>query len=427
MAGNEVRINVVADTKQAQAGMKEVQGKIGAVQKRTGGLANTFTGLNKAMALAGIAGIGLGAVFQRLVSGANTVAKADATLAFTLSKLSVRERATFDAMRDSIRNAAADFGVLPREAELAFAIILAQTHRTNLSLVELEGALGFVARGEMSVQGAANLVANALNGQSAAIRTITGDSKDLTAGLLASAATGREAITAWDEALLTVRGTLDAVGSTAGEVAGQILNFGPDFNDLADAVKGTWGAVKEAITGTGTASDIVAGKIDEVWAKMNATTDAFIAMREELRLLETAGVLGGPGRSRPTRPGPVVEGGTGVAFVPRVVVEGGTGVGPGPIVEGGSGIAPPAPDPTIGFTPMQAFPHGGVVQGTGSGHIPILAQPGEIVLPAGQGGGMTFVLQVQGDIVVDDENRMDKLVREIERLLTQRNRTGLGI
>ncbi len=52
----------------------------------------------------------------------------------------------------------------------------------------------------------------------------------------------------------------------------------------------------------------------------------------------------------------------------------------------------------------------------------------EAVVPLGSGGGFGGVtINIQGDAIIDDEMRMGKLVKEIERLLTQSARAGLGI
>ena len=51
----------------------------------------------------------------------------------------------------------------------------------------------------------------------------------------------------------------------------------------------------------------------------------------------------------------------------------------------------------------------------------------EAIVPLGRGLICGVTINIQGNAIIDDENRMNKLVREIERLLAQSARTGLGI
>ncbi len=270
---NEVRINVSVDTKQAKQGLKDVgkQLKDGTPEVRK--MSNEFGGLSKKMFAFGAASLGAAFSLKAVASSIGNTSKATASLEFIMSRLPDNLQQRFKELQPQMADVAKRFGLLPREVEKAFGIILSEGRNANAGMKELEGALGFVARGEKSVEDAAFLLGRALAGDVSAVEELTGKWTSLNLALEESARTGEEAVTFLDRLGTSLR----LVGDGLGELLDGITEF--DLSKIKEGSKtlldglpgltGTFDILKKIVTLGGTVDFNIALHLDDIWVAVN--------------------------------------------------------------------------------------------------------------------------------------------------------------
>ena len=253
MAGNNIVISVKAETAQAEKSFKTLKERVAVMGKETGGLTQKFGGLSKSLLGFGLGTIGAALSIQKLIAAMSTTAKAGANLEFTVARLPTVMKARFNELSPLVDGLAEQFGVTSRQAQAAMATILSVSRNPTVGLEELAGALGFVARGEMSVQAAANLVGRALAGDIPAIRQITQDWGGLNEALAESARTGPLAVTEIDKVGKTFQEVLEDVGAAINSLLeGDFAKLAASFQGILDDFKELPALILNALPGGAT-------------------------------------------------------------------------------------------------------------------------------------------------------------------------------
>lgn len=403
----KVEIVVTANTAQAETSIKRVGQRFEQTTPQVKGFQGAFTGATKAMAAFGIGGIGIAVVGRQIASAMGDAAKQQANLNVQLARLDPGTQKTFDDLKGSFSDLSQQFGVSTDDISLALATLLAVTKDSTLGMEELQAILGLVALGGESVESATQKVIAAERGNVATILELTGEYQSLADAYKLIAESGAEAVTVFDRLKLSFFEVKDASADLANEMANGTATM-DDFKtvlrnveDLAGRV--TFGLLKD---------------------ELNTLSDA---IRQALRIwerLQSAFGRGGPSVPRaiptPLNPfDPSQEGGDSLpGGRPGVVVP---TPAPGP-VPFPFPFARPGSRAAAGGVGTVLLGHGGIVR------EPTLAMIGEsgpeAVVPLDRGsiGGTTII--IQGDAIIDDDQRMGKFVDEIVRRTEIVNRRG---
>lgn len=479
---NEVRVKVAVETGEAQKDLKQLNQKMSDTKGTVGGLNAGFGQLSKKLAVLGIGTLGVSAVLGGTIKIIQSVAKETAQLDFVFQLLPDNLARAFADMKPRFGELSVIFKRTEEDIGLAFAILLRDTRRADITFEQLAGTLGFVTREQMDVGAAAELVAAALNGDISAIKTVTGFYKSLNEALLISAITGEEAVTIFDAmsntfrqntrdlaralddlskgnfgALLDIMQIVSDFGGVMfvpgmrglGDMVGRIKDMGGEWDDLVALIEGAGSAVGGILDGiTDAFSDpdaaakgfgLTIGEVGELTDANQGFRDYLASLTDDFGVALTAAQLlreelatpfpTGSGQQTGIPPGPASS--SGRTFFQE---GGGIRIPPGPASSSGrtafQTAAFESPRSAGGFLDDALFDHGGIVGGAPGTHQRIIAKAGERVLTENQQMGLGSVTNnfiVEGDLVVDTEARMDTLVRKIQDKLTQLDRGGQGI
>ena len=446
---NEVRIKVVADTKEAKAGMKDVSKSVEKATPQVGGLNKAFTGLTKSMALFGIGGISLGIAISGVIKATKAASVATASLELQYGRMPDNLKAAFDRMAPEFTRLSGEFAILEDDIAQALLTLLENTRNPALRLASLELVLARVALGYGDVASQAELVSQFLLGSADAIKIVTGNFQSLEEAERETAEAGRDAVTVFDQMSLSLQQLTREAGS-----AFDALSRG-DYRVALEEFKGTFEGLGTLIESRPLA--LLASGLLPVHALTVITTDALKEMPGPIELIADL-ANSRPFDWIPKQLFPIfaIINNLEAAFENlRAFIAAPSQAGQAPTRTPGGGPAPtPQPRPTerrnpntgprategpaVPLTPGQIadeggiFHAGGIVGGAPGSNQRIIAKAGEGVFNKGQmaamggvgGGNVTLI--IEGDVVVDTETRMNTLVRKIQDQLTTLNRGGQG-
>ena len=467
---NEVRINVTADTRQAEDGLKTINRKLEGTTPQVKGLATIFSGLTKSMALFGIGALSIGAGVKALVGSTGEAAKAAAGIDQAYERLPENLKAVFDKLKPEFDRLSGEFLILEDDIATALLTLLEATRDPSTNLGDLEGVLGRVAGGYGDVISEALLWAQAMLGDPTAIKELTKNFEGLDEAAAGFAKSGKDSRTVFDEMAFELKklgrnagGAFDAFSrGDYREALGDFISLLGDLKSLIDLnpfaglsvalaivklatlqARLAFGLLKDAI---GFVRDL-AGELPFEWISKALTQPRVIillakdAFDQVKMAIESIRSLGGtnPFQWITDQLQPVF------GIIDRLIgafngLRNRIGLG------GGGNNAPPQRvgpnDPQLprpiprqpGEGDDGIFHEGGIIGGPRGVNRRITAQAGEGVFTRGQmaamgggGGGGNFTLIVEGDLVVDTEARVDTFVRKVQDKLTQLDRGGQGI
>ena len=431
---NEVRINVVADTRQAETSLKRVGNRFEQGTPQVKKMQGAFTGLNKAMGLLGIGAISAGVALRGVVGATGEAAKATANLGLITGRLPSELKVAFEQAEPSFDRLSKKYGVLKDDVALAMGILLQESRDASVGIPELEGVLGRVALGMGDVESEATLVAGAIKGQIGPIKEITGLFTDLDSGLEDNAEAGAAAVTVFDkmgvslatmaregggafdalsrndyrEALSEFIGLLEATIALRNQFPFQwIIDQLNPVNGTIRSTMSVWENFKQSLGQSNLIPDVIKRKIEPPKKPILSGSQIFdpegiltpSMMRE--RSTSIQGTIQPPNTILGP---PSPKGFRGSIPLPRF----------------GSGGEIPVPSDR-GIRP---FAHGGIVRRP---TVAMIGEAGpEAVVPLNNAGGVggTTVI-IQGDAIIDDDIRMGKLVDAIDRRLDIKRRRGI--
>lgn len=408
---NEVVIDVVANTKQAESSLKRVGQGFKDATPQVSGFSAAFGGLTKGLAVFGIGSIGAGVALGAVTRAVSSAAKAQANLDLIVERLPSSLKAAYDDAEPQFGRLSDKYAVLEEDVALAMGLILEKTLSPTIGLEELEAALGLVAAKGISVSAAADTIAKGFFGDEAAIAEITAHFEGWGAGLERVAEAGAASVTEIDRLKVSFQNAAREAGGFINKIL-ELNRVGSEkMPDLGFLFEGpTWplgggggdnvpqGPGLAGISGLGGRN---IGTSTREAQEVGKVTDAVLESMAKGDL-PTYDSLTGMIRSATS---PYTGRGTPGMFA--------------------GAMAHAADLAAVQRTGIGGFANGGIVR---KPTIGLLGEKGpEAVIPLNRGmlGGVNII--IQGDAVIDDENRMGKLVKEIQRLLTQAERTGLGI
>lgn len=136
-AGNVVRIDVVADTKQAKEGFKSVKGQAEGLKKTGAGLSNVMGGVGKAMGIVGFGAISVGVVFKEVLKASNALTRSTTSARFSLIGMGDAGVGAFDKMQPRFKDIAAEVHTTQAEVATAMGILTATTNSAQISATNL--------------------------------------------------------------------------------------------------------------------------------------------------------------------------------------------------------------------------------------------------------------------------------------------------
>jgi hypothetical protein len=121
MAANRVEIQVRANTKQAEKGLKNVEGRMKGMKGAAGGLTTGFNNFNKMLGAVGLGTVAVGAVATNLVSRYQDLKSAAASTKLIMLQLGGPDAVdTFEGLKDQIHAIADEYGITEAAAEEAY-------------------------------------------------------------------------------------------------------------------------------------------------------------------------------------------------------------------------------------------------------------------------------------------------------------------
>ena len=384
---SEVRIDVTANTTQAKREMKGLDSQVEKTKGGIKGMQQGFSGLTKALTLFGVGTVSAGFAVNKLITVSGDVAQKTANIAVAYANLPDQIKSAVDDTIKEIPRLSDEFGFTELAIRQALVTLATDSRGAASGVDELAGVLGIARVKGIDAEAAAVLYSQALLGNVSAIQQLTGNFRSLDDAMASYITQGREATT------------------VSHEFSVQVSNLWLSVGNLVNAFDRGQGRVSAF---TGVLRDLM-GVVQSfpVQALLNIFNPAAAAGRG------IGGAIAGIGGSVLDF---IQQGGRQDPFP-----------GVNPADEGGFREFGPIAGP--GIFPKLGFAHGGRVPGPEGRARAITAHGGEVVLNRAQqqsmGGGLT--IQIMGDVVIDDENRMNKLAQRIERLLTQRDRLGPGI
>lgn len=174
MASNEVRIDITADTTKAKQGFKDVRGETDKLKKTGQGLSSVFGGVNKAMGIAGLGTLSLGFVLREAVSTGQDFVHTMATARFSILGLGDAGREAFDRIKEAFPKMRKELGATESQLSTALAAIMRITGRTDVEIRLLEGAFHLAHLTGNDLATTAIAIGHAINGDIKPINALLG-------------------------------------------------------------------------------------------------------------------------------------------------------------------------------------------------------------------------------------------------------------
>ena len=136
-AGNVVRIDVVANTKQAKEGFKGVQTQTQDLTKSGAGLSQTMGGIGKAMSVVGFGALSVGVVFKEVLKAGDDLTHSTTQARFSLIGMGDAGIEAFDKMQPKFRDIASEVHTTQANVATAMGILTATTNSASISATNL--------------------------------------------------------------------------------------------------------------------------------------------------------------------------------------------------------------------------------------------------------------------------------------------------
>ena len=157
MASNDIQINVTANTKNAEQGLKRVETQSKQVGKSAGFAGGAIGKFGASMGAAAIAAMGAQFTFQKFMATSREIAQTQAAIGIAIGVFGAGVKKNFQELEPLFGNIAGQFAMIPRDASRAFAALARASQGTYISIVDLTSALALAITSNLDVAAAADV------------------------------------------------------------------------------------------------------------------------------------------------------------------------------------------------------------------------------------------------------------------------------
>ena len=179
MAANRVEIQVKANTKQAEKGLKSVEGRMKGMKGAAGGLTSGFSNLSKMLGVVGLGTVGIGAAATGLVRNYQDLRRATLSAESTVGSFGDAAMAQFEAMEPDLRALGREWNFTEKNAKMAYATIARESKMGTATLEDVANAFALSRLHTDDLGQAATIVGQVLSGNISPLEKFVDTTGDL--------------------------------------------------------------------------------------------------------------------------------------------------------------------------------------------------------------------------------------------------------